>query len=141
MDRWLPQAEGQGITLTLNALSDLPIMNLDPIRISQALGNVIRNALQHTDSGGQVDITAKPKEDEYVEISIADDGMGIDSVDLPHIFNRVYRTDQSRNRRTGGTGLGLSIARAIIEAHSGTIGITSDGIGLGTSVKLELPLR
>lgn len=108
--------------------------------MSQALGNVINNALQHTNAGGQVAVSAT-KKGERVEISVTDDGTGIDPVDLPHIFNRFYRTDHSRNRQTGGTGLGLAIARSIIEAHNGTIVISSDGIGQGTTVRFNLPLN
>ena len=76
-----------------------------------------------------------------VDISVRDDGAGIDAADLPHIFSRLYRADQSRNRRTGGMGLGLTIARAIVEAHNGTIGVTSNGLGQGTTVRFDLPLR
>ena len=76
-----------------------------------------------------------------VEILVTDDGTGIDAVDLPHIFDRFYRTDQSRNRGTGGTGLGLAIARSIVEAHKGTIVEVSDGPGQGTTVRFDLPLN
>ena len=69
---------------------------------------------------------------------MTDDGAGIDPVDLPYIFNRFYRTDQSRSRSAGGTGLGLAIARSIVEAHNGTIDVTSDGLGKGTTVRFRL---
>lgn len=92
-------------------------------------------------TGGQVNITAEMEDEEYVKITIVDDGAGIDPADLPTIFDRFYRTDQFRDRRTGGAGLGLAIARAIIEAHDGTIDITSGGIGRGTTVYLEVPIR
>ena len=65
---------------------------------------------------------------------------GIDATDLPHLFDRFYRTDQSRNRGIGGTGLGLAITRAIVEAHGGTIAVASDGLGQGTTVNIRLPL-
>lgn len=74
-----------------------------------------------------------------VSIKVTDDGAGIDEVDLPHIFDRLYRTDQSHSRRTRGTGLGLAIARAIIEAHNGTIAVMSGGLGQRTTVQFELP--
>ena len=138
VDRWQPQAQMQQITLSLEPLSELPMLYFDRMRMSQALGNVIRNALQHTEAGGQVDIAATQKEGGYLEISVTDNGVGIDSSELPYIFDRFYRTDNSRDRQTSGTGLGLAIARSIIEAHNGTIAITSDGIGLGTTVCFEL---
>ena len=74
-------------------------------------------------------------------ISITDNGIGIDAADLPHVFNRFYRTDQSRSRGIGGTGLGLAITRAIVEAHGGTIAVTSDGFGQGVTVTILLPLN
>ena len=75
-----------------------------------------------------------------MRISVTDDGVGIDSSDLPHIFNRFYRTDQSRARGTGGAGLGPAIVRAIIKAHNGKIAVTSDGLGQGRSVWFDLPI-
>ncbi len=138
-ERWQPQAQSQQITLSQQLLPELPVLNLDRMRMSQALGNVIHNALQHTEAGGRVTVAATLEKDESVGISVTDDGAGIDAADLPHIFNRLYRADQSRNRRTGGMGLGLTIARAIIEAHNGTITVTSNGLGQGTTVRFELP--
>ena len=75
-----------------------------------------------------------------MRISVTDDGVGIDSSDLPHIFNRFYRTDQSRARGTGGSGLGLANVRAIIKGHKGKIAVTSDGLGQGTTVWFDLPI-
>ena len=139
--RWQPQAQAQQIALSLQPLPQLPLLNLDRMRMSQALGNVIRNALQHTETGGRVTVAATTEEGGSVRLSVTDDGAGIDTADLPHIFDRFYRTDQSRDRGTGGTGLGLPIARAIIEAHNGTIAVTSDGLGQGTTVRFDLPLH
>lgn len=139
VERWQPQAQSQQITLSLQLLPDLPVLDLDRMRMSQALGNVIHNALQHTAAGGLVTVAATMKMGGSVGISVTDDGAGIDAADLPHIFNRLYRADQSRNRRTGGMGLGLTIARAIIEAHNGTIAVTSNGLGQGTTVRFDLP--
>ncbi len=139
VERWQPQAQSQQITLSQQLLPELPVLNLDRMRMSQALGNVIHNALQHTEAGGRVTVAATLEKDGSVGISVTDDGAGIDAADLPHIFNRLYRADQSRNRRTGGMGLGLTIARAIIEAHNGTIAVTSNGLGQGTNVRFELP--
>ena len=139
VERWQPQAQSQQITLSLQLLPDLPVLDLDRMRMSQALGNVIHNALQHTAAGGLVTVAATMKMGGSVGISVTDDGAGIDAADLPHIFNRLYRADQSRNRRTGGMGLGLTIARAIVEAHNGTIAVTSNGLGQGTTVRFDLP--
>ena len=72
-------------------------------------------------------------------ISITDTGQGIASEHLAHVFDRFYRTDDSRSRQTGGTGLGLAIVKAIIEAHGGTVTATSPGLNRGTSFTLTLP--
>ena len=64
---------------------------------------------------------------------------GVAAADLPHLFDRLYRADESRTRGTGGAGLGLAIARAIVMAHSGTITVTSAGLGQGTTVRFSLP--
>ena len=75
------------------------------------------------------------------QILVTDDGAGISSADLPHVVDRFYRADRSRSRRTGGAGLGLAITRAVVEAHGGTVSVSSDGLGRGTSVRIDLPLQ
>ena len=137
VERWQAQAHARNISLSLNPLPQLPESQLDPARIRQALGNIIHNALQHSE-GGKVIVTATLEQDKYVEISVTDDGAGINPADLPHIFERFYRTDQSRSP---GRGLGLDIARAIIEAHGGAIAVKSEGIGHGTTVQFRLPVQ
>ena len=77
---------------------------------------------------------------EALAISIIDDGIGIHASDLPHVFDRFYRTDDARLRRTQGRGLGLSIARSFVEAHDGAIDVTSDGLGQGVTATIRLPI-
>lgn len=141
VDRWLPQSLAKEVELSLHAPDDLPELNLDQARMSQALGNVLSNAIHATEAGGKIVLSARTENHEELVISITDDGIGIDAADLPHIFDRFYRTDQARDRRIGGSGLGLAIARAIVEAHGGTVAVTSDGLGLGVTVTLRLPLK
>ena len=81
--------------MSLEASGDLPGLALDRLRMSQALGNVIGNAVNCTWDGGKVQIEAGLAGDGTLDISIADDGIGIDAADLPHLFDRFYRTDQS----------------------------------------------
>ena len=111
------------------------------MRMSQALGNVMSNAIRCTDAGGTIVLRAGLESGDTLAVSIADDGIGIDPADLPHVFDRFYRTDQSRSRGIGGTGLGLAITRAIAEAHGGTVSVASDGPGQGATVTIRLPLN
>ena len=140
VERWQPQSQARDVRLSLHAIDDLPILNLDPMRMSQALGNVIGNAINCTDPGGNVLLDVREENGAALVISVTDDGMGIDPADLPHVFDRFYRTDQSRSRGVGGTGLGLAITRAIVEAHGGTVTVASDGLGQGAAATLRLPL-
>ncbi len=139
LQRWQPQARVRRVSLSFQPQSGLPALDLDRTRMSQALGNVVRNALQHTAAGGRIAVAAGVEPDGRVAITVADDGAGIDPADLPHLFDRLYRADQSRTRGTGGSGLGLAIARAIVMAHAGTISVTSAGLGQGTTVRFFLP--
>ena len=145
IDRWRPQASENQIALSSpipdDLPDDLPDLSLDRARMSQALGNILSNAIHATEAGGSIILSATTRNNEELEITITDDGIGIDPSDLPHIFDRFYRTDQSRSRRVGGTGLGLAIARAIVEVHQGTMTLTSQGLGQGVTVTIRLPLK
>ena len=141
LNRWKPQSLAEQVELSLHVADDAPEIDLDRDRMSQALGNLIRNALHATEEGGKIDLRASTEDDQQLTISITDDGAGIDAEDLPHVFERFYRTDQSRSRQIGGSGLGLAITRAIVEAHGGTISVTSDGLGNGATATIRLPLN
>lgn len=141
VQRWQPQSQAHQVGLSLQASDDLPSMDLDPMRMRQALGNVVSNAIRCTEAGGSIKISAELKDDETLSVSVADDGIGINAEDLPHVFDRFYRTEQSRSRGIGGTGLGLAITKAIVEAHGGTTTVASDGPGRGATVTIRLPLR
>ncbi|MXZ52399.1 MAG: HAMP domain-containing histidine kinase [Acidimicrobiaceae bacterium] len=138
--RWQPQSQARQVELSLQAPDDLPLMDLDAMRMSQALGNVVGNAVRCTEAGGSVVIGARLEGSRTVAVSVTDDGIGIHPSDLPHVFDRFYRTDQSRSRGISGTGLGLAITRAIVEAHGGTTTVTSDGPGHGATVTIRLPV-
>ena len=141
VERWQPQSQARHVELSLQASADLPDMDLDRMHMSQALGNVLNNAISCTEAGGSIVLRVGLENDEVLAISIIDDGIGLDAADLPHVFDRFYLTDQSRSRGIDGTGLGLAITRAIVEAHEGTITATSDGLGQGVNVTIRLPLN
>jgi len=141
LDRWQPQAQARQIAMAFRAPGDLPSMDLDRGRMSQALGNVLSNAIHSTDPGGSIGLSADLDDDGWLAISVTDDGIGIDAADLPHLLDRFYRTDQSRGRESGGKGLGLAITRTIVEAHGGTVSVASAGPGQGATVSIRLPVE
>lgn len=102
----------------------------------QVLRNIIENALKYTPKGGTVIIRLQQDKEGQLTVSVADTGIGISSEQLPHIFDRFYRTESSRNRTRGGSGLGLAIAKTIMERYGGSITIDST-LGQGTKVMLR----
>lgn len=110
----------------------------DRARLVQVVQNLIRNAIRHTPEGGIVLVTARP-DDQRIIISVQDTGFGISAEDLPHIFDRFYRGERSRNRSHGGAGLGLAIAKRMIEQMGGTIAVESE-LGEGTMFTITLPI-
>lgn len=112
-------------------------LQADPDRLTQVLRNLVRNAVAHTNPGDRVTVTARAQ-DARLEISVSDTGPGIPPAQLEQIFERFRRLDQSRSRDRGGSGLGLAIARAITEAHGGSIHAES-GPGHGATFRVRLP--
>jgi signal transduction histidine kinase len=123
-----PEASEKGVILCGTTLPGAGVVLLDPQRIERVLYNLVSNALRHTPAGGQVQISVGPDEQnrQQMRFAVADTGEGIAAEDLPHVFERFYRGEKSRNRATGGTGLGLAIARGIVEAHGGCMGVESE---------------
>ncbi len=132
------QAAQQQISLTVKTEDPLPEVTVDQARLRQALDNLISNALRYTPAGGAITLGAAPTGNDGVQISITDTGAGIPASDLPHIFDRFYRGDRSRQEGNGESGLGLAIARSLIIAHEGTIDVTSTP-GEGTTFTISLP--
>ena len=132
-------ARSSKVRLESQVPAGLPPVVGDEQRLRQVLNNLINNALRHTPAGGHVEISARTTEG-GIEVAVGDSGPGIDPRDLPNIFERFYRGDRSRTRRSGGTGLGLSIARKLIEAHGGRIGVENVQGG-GACFFFWLPLK
>lgn len=116
-------AKQRQITLLIDAEEDLPLVNVDVERMSQVLDNLILNAFRYTPEGGKVLLGAYAA-DGVVQIKVKDTGRGITAEDLPHIFDRFYRGDKSR-QHNGESGLGLAIAKSMVEAHGGKISVES----------------
>lgn len=118
----------------------LPAVDVDRDRIAEVLANLLSNALRHTAPGGTVVLSASRAEEDAVELSVTDNGEGIPVEALPRVFERFYRTDSARSRDRGGSGIGLTIARAIAEAHGGTLRAESEGAGRGARFVCTLPV-
>jgi signal transduction histidine kinase len=121
---------------TVAADQDL-LLVADPIRLRQIIGNLVANAVRHTPPDGRITVSARC-DGQDVFIEVADSGVGIPPEELPHVFDRFWRADKSRSRRTGGSGLGLAIVRQLVEAHGGTVAAASTP-GEGTTVTLRFP--
>jgi signal transduction histidine kinase len=133
-----PKAADKGLTLTADLPAVLPPLNIDALRIKQVLNNLLDNAVAHTGKDGIITVTAR-EQNNRVSISVSDTGEGIPPEDLPMIFERFYRVDKSRARKTGGSGLGLTITKRLVEAHSGTIEVKSQP-GKGSTFTFTLPV-
>jgi signal transduction histidine kinase len=125
--------------VALGQLVDEPV-TLDPEKIRIVLRNLLDNALKHTPEDGPAVSISTIGMPDRLEIVVEDRGEGIPAEALPHLFEPFYRPDVSRSRKTGGYGLGLSLSKAIVDAHGGSIDLTST-LGKGTTVTVNLPLR
>lgn len=135
LEQYAPTTAEQGVSLK-GETAPCPI-EADEDRLVQVLVNLLDNALAHTPAGGTIVVGCRRDESEC-RLWVADTGTGIAPEHLPHVFDRFYRADSGRARAQGGAGLGLSITRAIIEAHGGTIALTSEP-DQGTRVDIGLP--
>jgi signal transduction histidine kinase len=109
----------------------------DRDRLEQVVRNLLTNARQHTPADGRINIRASRLEG-HVKVEVADTGAGIAAEHLPHVFDRFYRADPSRSRRTGGAGLGLTIVSQLVVAQGGTVSGASDGPGRGATFRITL---
>ncbi len=116
----------------------LPPVVADPRRARQVLRNLVENAVKYSPNGGPITISAQVRTD-HLQVSVADQGIGIEPQQLDHIFDRFYQVDSASTRRVGGSGLGLSICEAIVEAHHGEIWVESQP-NLGSIFHFTLPL-
>jgi signal transduction histidine kinase len=131
------RAEEKNIDLDTEVADNLPEIQADPERLAQVITNLVDNALRYTSTGTRITVAAQPALN-GVELSVRDTGPGIPSEELPHVFNRFWRAEKSRNRATGGSGLGLAIVKQLVEAHGGKAQVESQ-VGVGTQFKIYLP--
>jgi signal transduction histidine kinase len=135
VDLYRDVAEAKGVTLAAVAPPDTVVV-ADRTRLEQVAANLIDNAVKYTPAGGRVDVDVR-REGEVAILQVRDTGPGIPADERPRIFDRLFRGDTSRAER--GLGLGLSLVKAIVEAHDGTVDVSSDP-GYGSVFTVRLPL-
>jgi two-component system phosphate regulon sensor histidine kinase PhoR len=133
-----PRAKDKDLKLLVNLAERIPDIAGDRRRLTEVLQNLLDNAIQYTPAGGQIMISASPRNGEVV-FTVSDTGIGIPQADQPRIFERFYRVDVARSREVGGTGLGLSIAKHLVETHGGRIWVESE-VGRGSQFHFSVPI-
>jgi two-component system sensor histidine kinase SenX3 len=145
VDRVTELAARDGITIASLTTVETDVRQADALivvadrrQLVSAVGNLIENAVKYSEPGTSVQVRARRVED-WIEISVADQGVGIPQRDLDRVFERFYRVDRARSRTTGGTGLGLSIVRHVASNHGGDVSVASVE-GEGSTFVLRLPI-
>jgi len=139
LDRCRMKASARGIELVAVGEHGLSVLGDEDLLVT-ALRNLLENAVAYSPDKTRVDVSTRHAADDAVEISVADQGIGIPERDLERIFERFYRVDPARSRATGGTGLGLAIVKHVTAAHGGKVTVVSSE-GAGSTFTLMLPLR
>jgi two-component system sensor histidine kinase BaeS len=129
-------ADQAGVRLVVDPAAGGSLL-ADPVRMRQMVANLVTNAIRHTPAGGQVALRARPDGDQ-VRIQVADTGSGLGDAERDRVFDRFWRAERSRSRRSGGSGLGLAIVRQLVKAHGGSVGVDSEP-GRGAVFTLLLP--
>ncbi|MGG3504051.1 ATP-binding protein [Paenibacillus lautus] len=141
IDMLKPEADEQHIDIIRSYPAQKLNAFVDPNKITQVFYNLLINAIRYTSSGGRISIRITESSHDkmrFASVSIADTGVGIAAEQLPFLFDRLYRVEESRSRHTGGMGLGLAIAKEFVEAHQGFISVQSE-VGSGTQFTVYLP--
>ncbi len=130
-------AERSGVSLSLEATGTPPAVRGDPMRLGQAILNLVHNAVKFSEPGDTV-VVRVGASGGAATVAVVDEGAGIPRADRDRIFERFYKVDRARRRGQGGTGLGLSIVRHVVEAHGGTVGVLSEE-HVGSTFTISLP--
>ncbi|MGH7401475.1 MAG: CHASE3 domain-containing protein [Candidatus Rokuibacteriota bacterium] len=138
METARPSAESRKQTLEVDVPEAAGRVNGDPVRLAQAVGNLLDNAIKYTDEGGRIQLHARA-EGEEILVRVRDTGAGIHPELLPHVFDLFTQADRSLERKQGGLGIGLTLVRRLVEMHGGRVEATSAGPGLGSEFTIRLP--
>lgn len=133
-----PLIESKRHKLTMG-LPPAPVhLNVDPVRTSQVIANLLNNAAKYTDAGGLIRLTALVRDNDFV-LTVTDNGIGIPKQDLETIFQMFSQVQSARERAEGGLGIGLALTKGLVGLHGGTITAESAGVGAGSSFRIEIP--
>ncbi len=131
--------EDHSHTIAIDLPADTIWIDGDFTRLSQIFANILNNAIKYTDPGGHIKISARRSEQD-VAVEISDDGIGISSGDLLHIFDIFSQVDSALCRSRGGLGIGLTLVKNLVQLHGGTVTVSSDGLGKGSTFTVHLPI-
>jgi PAS domain S-box-containing protein len=135
-----PEAAAKQIDIKKTVEGQATTIAADPVRLQQILWNLLSNAIKFSPAASQIDVRALQIGSD-LRILVKDSGCGIDSAFLPYVFDRFRQADSTTTRQHGGLGLGLTIVRYLVEAHGGTVGVESAGLGLGTTFSVSMPIE
>lgn len=134
-----PLIEGQGHTLNMTIAGESLLLNADPVRLAQVVGNLLSNSAKYTPANGQIWLTTR-REGNRAVLTIRDDGIGVAPDMLPHIFELFVQADHTTTKAQGGLGIGLTLVKNLVELHGGTVEAHSLGLGKGCEFVVRLPL-
>ena len=138
-----PLAQLQNVTIAVDPLPDDPEILADEVQLQQVFTNLVSNAIKFTPSGGRIEVGSESHAaadgTRWATVSVADNGIGISSEEIDHVFTRFYRASNAMSGAIPGTGLGLAITKDIVARHGGRIDVAST-LGAGTTVTVSLPL-
>lgn len=139
VDAIRPLIDEQQQQLTVSIPKEPIYLNVDPIRVAQAVANLLSNASKYSDKAARISLTAEQRDGEVI-IGVRDDGIGIDAEQLPRVYEMFFQSKPSLERSQGGLGIGLSLVKGLVELHGGSIEAMSAGAGRGSEFRIRLPV-
>lgn len=134
-----PLIDALGHRLELLVPPEPVVLDADPIRLAQVIGNLLTNAAKYTEPGGRIELSVV-RDGDHAVVRVRDNGIGIDAETLPHIFALFVQVDHAATRSQGGLGIGLTLVQNLVEMHGGQVQAFSDGLGTGCEVVVRLPV-
>ena len=131
-------AEAKGVEIKVEAPDDVLFVKADPVRLEQIIWNLLNNSVKFTPNGGRITVRLQ-EEHSHIVLTVTDNGQGIDSSFLPHIFEIFRQADAGTNRAQSGMGIGLAVVQQLVELHGGSVSAHSEGIGKGATFMIRLP--